>query len=53
MTKGGSMPALCGKLRNSKWRIIRLEALMEMKRLANHLKDLADLEALQKIAPYR
>lgn len=34
-------------------RIIRLEALLEMKRVANRLKDLADLEALQKIAPYK
>lgn len=34
-------------------RIIGLEALMEMKRVANRLKDLADLEALQKIAPYK
>jgi len=33
-------------------RIIGLEALMEMKRRANRLKDLADLEALQKIASY-
>lgn len=32
-------------------RIIRLEALLEMKRVANRLKDLVDLEALQKNAP--
>lgn len=34
-------------------RIIRLETLVEMKRAANRLKDLADLDALQKIAPYK
>ncbi len=34
-------------------RIIRLETLLEMKRAANRLKDLADLEALEKIAPYK
>ena len=34
-------------------RIIRFEALLEMKRVANRLKDLVDLEALQKIAPYK
>lgn len=34
-------------------RIIRLETLLEMKRTANRLKDLADLDALQKIAPYK
>ena len=27
--------------------------LLEMKRLANRLKDLADLEALEKIARYK
>ena len=31
-------------------RIIRLETLLEMKRAANRLKD---LEALEKIAPYK
>jgi hypothetical protein len=34
-------------------RIIRLETLLEMKRSANRLKDLADLEALEKIGPYK
>ena len=34
-------------------RIIRLETLLQMKRSANRLKDLADLEALEKIAPYK
>jgi hypothetical protein len=34
-------------------RIIRLETLMEMKRAANRLKDLVDLDALQKIDPYK
>ena len=34
-------------------RIIRLETLLEMKRAANRLKNLADLEALEKIAPYK
>jgi hypothetical protein len=34
-------------------RIIRLETLLEMKRAANRLKDLADVEALEKIAPYK
>ena len=34
-------------------RIIRLETLLEMKRAANRLKDLADLEALEKFAPYK
>ena len=34
-------------------RIIRLETLLKMKRAANRLKDLADLEALEKIAPYK
>ena len=34
-------------------RIIRLETLMEMKRVANRLKDLADLDALQKLDPYK
>ena len=34
-------------------RIIRLETLLEMKRAANRLKDLADLEALEKIASYK
>jgi len=34
-------------------RIIRLETLLEMKRSANRLKDLADLEALEKIASYK
>ncbi len=34
-------------------RIIRLENLLKMKRAANRLKDLADLEALEKFAPYK
>lgn len=34
-------------------RIIRLETLMEMKRVANRLKDLADLDALHKLDPYK
>ena len=34
-------------------RIIRLETLLEMKPAANRIKDLADLEALEKIAPYK
>ena len=34
-------------------RIICLETLLKMKRSANRLKDLADLEALEKIAPYK
>ena len=34
-------------------RIIRLETLLEMKRAANRRKDLADLAALEKIAPYK
>jgi hypothetical protein len=34
-------------------RIIRLETLMEMKRVANRLKDLADLDALRKLDPYK
>ena len=34
-------------------RIIGLEVLLEMKRTANRLKDQVDLEALQKIAPYK
>jgi hypothetical protein len=29
------------------------ETLLKMKRAANRLKDLADLEALEKIAPYK
>lgn len=33
--------------------IIGLEALLEMKRTANRLKDLADLEALEKIASHK
>ncbi|MEI8293324.1 MAG: hypothetical protein WCG66_04930 [bacterium] len=34
-------------------RIVRLEALLKMKRAANRLKDLVDLDALQKIDPYK
>ena len=34
-------------------RIIGFEVLLEMKRTANRLKDQVDLEALQKIAPYK
>ena len=34
-------------------RIIRLETLLEMKPAANRIKNLADLEALEKISPYK
>ena len=34
-------------------RIVGLEVLLEMKRAANRLKDQVDMEALQKIAPYK
>ena len=34
-------------------RIIRLETLLEMKRAANRIKNLADLAALEKISPYK
>jgi hypothetical protein len=34
-------------------RIVGLEALLKMKRTANRSKDLVDLDALQKIAPYK
>jgi hypothetical protein len=34
-------------------RIVGLEVLMEMKRAANRPKDLVDIDALQKIAPYK
>jgi len=33
--------------------LIPMRHLLEMKRSANRLKDLADLEALEKIAPYK